>query len=296
MRAATKTRGLRAVLPALAVLALFAAAAPRSAGQDSRRKQEIAFGELPARKVGDAPFDLSAKATSGLPVTFVLVSGPAVLDGRNLRLTDRPGLVVVRATQPGNGVFLPAVSAERAFTVSGRPSAPTITLEPEGSAVGIGDLVLLSADATGEPPPSFQWRKDGNPITGATQRQFSLASAAASDAGTYDVVATNPLGSSTSERARVTVGKRSQTISFQGATSAAAGQPVILNATASSGLPVRFDVVSGTATVNGAVLMSTLGGTVVVQATQAGDSNYEAATPVMQTFIITSGPTGQVIH
>ena len=283
MRAATKTRGLRAVLPALAVLALFAAAAPRSAGQDSRRKQEIAFGELPARKVGDAPFDLSAKATSGLPVTFVLVSGPAVLDGRNLRLTDRPGLVVVRATQPGNGVFLPAVSAERAFTVSGRPSAPTITLEPEGSAVGIGDLVLLSADATGEPPPAFQW-------------QFSLAAAAASDAGTYEVVATNPLGSSTSERARVTVGKRSQTISFQGATSAAAGQPVILNATASSGLPVRFDVVSGTATVNGTVLMSTLGGTVVVQATQAGDSNYEAATPVMQTFIITSGPTGQVIH
>jgi hypothetical protein len=114
---------------------------------------------------------------------------------------------------------------------------------------------------------------------------LTIASAALSDSGAYDVVASNSMGSAASAPARVSVGKRRQSITFQAATVAlAAGQQVVLSASASSGLPVRFEVVSGAAIVNGDMLTSQ-GGTVVVQATQAGDSVYEPAMPVSQTFM-----------
>jgi hypothetical protein len=284
MRRADALPGIfRTALPVLAALAVFSAASPRAAAQDSRKKQEIIFAELPMRTVEDDPFDLSAKATSGLPVTFEVVSGPAVLDGRRIKLTGAPGLVIVRASQGGNPAFLPAVQAERAFTVGRRAAAPAILAQPVGTRVAIGALALIFVEATGEPVPTFQWRKDGIPVTGATDSRFTIPSAAPGDAGAYDVVASNTLGSVTSQRARVTVGKRSQTITFQGPTASPLGMPVTLSATASSGLPVRFDVISGTATLNGS-LMTAQGGVVVIQASQPGDATYEAATPVTQRF------------
>jgi hypothetical protein len=284
---------MRCLRAALAALAVISALVPRASAQDARRKQDIVFSELPPRTVGDAPFTVSARATSGLPVTLELVSGPAVLDGKILKLTNMPGLVIIRASQEGNDSFLPASPAERAFPVNAKPSAPVILSQPAGARAGIGDIIMLSVDASGVPKPSLQWRKDGAPIPGATNRRLTIASATAADAGDYDAVASNSMGSATSEPARVAVGKRTQTISFQGTTSATAGQTVMLVANASSGLPVRFDVVSGLAVVNGTVMTSSLGGTVVIQASQGGDSTYDAAAPVTQTFLITAGLNGQ---
>jgi hypothetical protein len=281
----------RAALLVLAALSLLPFLAPRAAADDARRKQQIQFAELPARSVDDAPFDLAARATSGLPVTFELVSGPAVLDGRNVRLTGEPGLVVVRAAQAGNAAFLPAVQAERAFAVSRRPVAPAIVVQPMGTRAAIGEIVALAVEATGEPSPALQWRKDGVPVTGANESRLTLASLSAADAGSYDVVATNALGSATSERARVSVGKRAQSISFQGPANATSGQPILLSASASSGLAVRFQLVSGTATLNGSML-TPQGGTVVVQASQPGDATYEAASAT-QTYVVGPGPNGQ---
>jgi uncharacterized protein YfaP (DUF2135 family) len=86
----------------------------------------------------------------------------------------------------------------------------------------------------------------------------------------------------------VAVGKRRQHIQFQSAnTSAAAGQQVALNANSTSGLPVRFEVVSGAGILSGDTLTSQ-GGTVIVQASQPGDDTYEAAMPVTQTYLFTS--------
>jgi hypothetical protein len=273
---------------ALAALALAAALVPSVSAQDSRKKQDILFPELPARNVGDAPFLLAARSTSGLPVVFEVVSGPAVLDGKTLKLRGATGLVIVRATQAGNGTFLAAMPTERAFAVNGRPVAPSILSQPTGGQAGIGEILALSVQASGEPKPTFQWRRDGTPIPGATDSRLTVASVTAGDGGAYDVVVSNTMGSVTSERANVSVGKRSQTISFQGSANPVAGQAINLTANASSGLPVRFDVISGIAVISGSTLTCTQGGTVVVQASQSGDSNYSAAAPVTQTFLVTS--------
>ena len=71
--------------------------------------------------------------------------------------------------------------------------------------------------------------------------------------------------------------------------------PLTLSATATSGLPVTFSVVSGPATVAGTTLTITGGGTVVVAANQAGNGGYEAAQVVTQTILVNHATTTTVI-
>ena len=279
-----------AALRLIAAVALTALARTASA-EDLRRTQEIVFPELAARAQGDAPFALAAKSTSGLAVSFELISGPATLDGKTLSLTGAAGLVVVRATQGGSDLFRPATPAERAFPVNPRPEAPRFTMEPAAAAAEIGGIVVLTAAVSGEPKPTLQWRRDGRPIEGARDPALTIAPTALADAGAYDVVAMNATGSVTSSVARVTVARRRQEIIFRGASSGVAGVPIPLGADASSGLPVSFEVVAGTATLGGSMLAAQAGA-VVVRASQAGNAEYEAATPVTRTFSVSPPSTG----
>jgi uncharacterized repeat protein (TIGR03803 family) len=52
-------------------------------------------------------FPLSATATSGQPVTYTIVSGPATISGSLISYTG-PGAIVVEADQPGNSSYAPA--------------------------------------------------------------------------------------------------------------------------------------------------------------------------------------------
>lgn len=277
--------GLRRLgAPAALALAALAALAPGARADDARKAQVITFGAIAARTVDAPPFDLAARASSGLPLTFEVVGGPAALDGKRVHLAGAPGLVIVRATQAGNAAFLPAV-LEVTFEVRPLPRAPVIVSQPVGGPAEIGGQLTLSVSVSGEPQPKLQWRKDGVAITGAVEPTLSVAGASLSDAGAYDVIATNPSGSASSESARVTVVKRRQSISFQPPGPSVAGQPISLNASASSGLPVQFEVVSGQAILSGQVLTSP-GGAVTVRATQPGDAVYDAATAVVQTIYV----------
>jgi sugar lactone lactonase YvrE len=88
----------------------------------SQIPQTITFGALSQQKVGDAPFSLSATSDSGLPVSFS-VSGPAVLDGNILTLTNW-GTVTVTASQTGNASYMAATNVVQSFFVV--PSDNTI--------------------------------------------------------------------------------------------------------------------------------------------------------------------------
>jgi hypothetical protein len=280
---------LRAALAALAGFAAFPSPARAEAAADTRKAQEIVFAELPTRTVADAPFTLSARATSGLPVTFEVVAGPAVLEKKVLRLTGVTGLVIVLARQEGNEVFQPARPAERAFSVVPVPVAPALVSQPARSvSVEIGSPLILDATVSGEPTPEFQWRRDGVAVPGGNSHSLTIPAVLPSDSGAYEVSATNALGTATSQPSRVTVTKRHQTIMFQGQNTVAAGQPTTLIVSATSGHTVTLEVVSGAATLSGNVVTAT-GGAFSIRASQPGDSVYEAATPVIQNFFVT-GP------
>ncbi|WP_158277573.1 MBG domain-containing protein [Opitutus sp. ER46] len=83
-----------------------------------KQDQTITFAAPANHSSTDAPFALAATATSGLPVTFTLVSGPALLSGNQVTLSGGSGIVVVRASQAGNDTWNPAPDVVRTFTVT----------------------------------------------------------------------------------------------------------------------------------------------------------------------------------
>jgi len=68
------------------------------------------------RTLGDVPFALSAQSSSGLPVSFQVVSGSATIKGNIISLTGT-GYVTVKATQVGNATYLPAPEVTQTFLV-----------------------------------------------------------------------------------------------------------------------------------------------------------------------------------
>ena len=112
--------------------------------------------------------------------------------------------------------------------------------------------------------------------------------AAGTRAGTLTIIDnSNGVAGSTQTVDLSGTGMQSQTITFPnpGAQTYGVG-PLSLTATATSGLLVSYTVLSGPATVSGNTLTITGAGSVSVQATQAGNATWAAATPVPVTFIV----------
>ncbi len=61
-----------------------------------------------------------------------------------------------------------------------------ISQQPQGQDLCVGNTLTLSVDAGGI-NLTFQWRKDGTAIAGATQRTYRINAVTPQDAGTYDV-------------------------------------------------------------------------------------------------------------
>ncbi len=82
---------------------------------------------------------------------------------------------------------------------------PAIAVPPASLTVGLLDVATFNVTATGSRPFSFQWRQGGSPLANATNANFTIGNARLSDAGTYDVIVSNPAGSVTSVVANLTV-------------------------------------------------------------------------------------------
>ena len=79
-----------------------------------RGNQTIAFDPLTDKTFGNAPFIVSALASSGPPVSFQILSGPATVTGHTVTITG-PGLVTVRASQSGDANYNAASPVDRSF-------------------------------------------------------------------------------------------------------------------------------------------------------------------------------------
>ncbi len=79
--------------------------------------QAITFPKIPNKLTSDQPFQVSAVATSGLPVAYEIVSGPATIAGNTITLTGQPGEVKIKASQAGNASFEPADDILTGFQV-----------------------------------------------------------------------------------------------------------------------------------------------------------------------------------
>jgi hypothetical protein len=126
-----------------------------------------------------------------------------------------------------------------AFNVAGTANvAPKITAQPVGQVVALGASATLSVVASGVPPPTYQWQRNGSPIAGATNATLTLTNVQAGDAGDYRVTATNAAGSEVSSSATLSVlgGTSSAQLSnLSVRTTMAAGQELIVGVVVNGG-------------------------------------------------------------
>jgi large repetitive protein len=94
---------------------------------------------------GVAPLTLSATSTSGLSVTFRLISGPATLNG-DLLTINGAGTVVITASQAGNSDYTAAPQVTGSIPVS--QALPAVSLASSANPVLVQNSVTLTANLT----------------------------------------------------------------------------------------------------------------------------------------------------
>lgn len=90
-------------------------------------------------------------------------------------------------------------------TLSVLADFPTITQSPSNQTSWPGGIVNFSVGVTGSEPFSYQWRRNGVNISGATNAGLTLSSLVVTQAGNYSVIVSNQLGAVTSGSGVLTV-------------------------------------------------------------------------------------------
>lgn len=91
------------------------------------------------------------------------------------------------------------------FTITALTAPPAFSLQPLSQSVPTGGTVTFTSSATGTPTPTYQWRKDGVALSGATGASLTLTNVQPAQGGAYTVVAQNSVTSTTSSVATLTV-------------------------------------------------------------------------------------------
>lgn len=238
------------------------------------------------------PVTLTMSATGGAPLTYQWSMNGNVLAGATSnslafvapQLIDSGSYTCTVSNPVGSAISNPAL-----LTVI---DLPAILTPPASQNINVGQTAAFSVTAGGS-NLNYQWSKNGNPINGATSSFFNIPNAQVLDSGTYTVTAINIGGSATSIGAMLTVSKLTQTITFPKPLSCPLNiGSIILGATSTSGLPITYTVLSGSATLTGSNLALNGIGRVTVQADQAGNTTYAAATSVQRSFAVWAPVTG----
>lgn len=88
--------------------------------------------------------------------------------------------------------------------------APQITIQPSAQTVSLGQNAIFTVAANGTAPISYQWKKNGATIVGATNPVYMLAQVATADVGIYSAVVTNSAGAIISQNAALVLAAKPQ--------------------------------------------------------------------------------------
>ena len=266
----------------------------------SKATQSISFGAIPTQTLGVAPFTLAATASSGLPITYVISSGPATVSGTTLTITG-VGTVVVEAQQAGDANRSAATPVLQSFIVN--PAAPIISSATTASGtVGsafsftiVASSTPTSYAATGLPAGlllnSTTGVISGTP-TGAAVSTISLSAINAGGTGSATLTLTvNPPAPIVSSG--ITAQGRVGTAFTYAIT--ASSSPTVFGAT---GLPAGLAINTATGLISGTPTAAAVS-TVTISATNAGGTGTATLTltvvpavPVISSATTATGNVG----
>jgi hypothetical protein len=140
------------------------------------------------------------------------------------------------------------------------PVAPSLTVQPVSVTVAVGQAATFSVSASGTAPISYQWRKNGANMSGATASSYTTPATTTADSGSkFDVVVRNSAGSITSSQATLTVNSApaAPTISTQPANqTVAAGQTATFSVVAAGTTPLTYQWQKNGSAITGATAAS----------------------------------------
>ena len=236
--------------------------------------QTITFAALGGKTYGNAPFTVSATASSGLAVTFSsLTTAVCTVSGSTVTIVAAGGCTI-RASQAGDATYAPAPNVDRPFTVA--KAAQTITFTaPTGKTYGDAPFALTATASSGLAVTYTSLTTAICTVSGSTLTIVAAGSCQirASQAGNANYNA------ATNVDRTFAIAKKAQTITFNPpATKTYGDAPFAVTATATSGLAVAFASTTATiCTVSGATVTIVAAGTCTIRASQAGNANYLAA-------------------
>ncbi len=248
----------------------------------NKGNQTITFGALPNKTFGDPDFIVSATASSALAVSFA-ASGQCTVSGNSIHLTGS-GSCTITASQAGNSNFNPATDVPQGFTIA--KSNQTIAFGAlANKTFGDPDFIVSATAGSGLPvsfAPSGQCTMTGNTVHLTGSGSCTIT---ASQAGNSNF---NP---ATDVSQGFTIAKSNQTIAFDALPNMTFGDAdFTVSATASSALPVSF-AASGQCSIGGDTVHITGAGSCTITASQGGNSNFNAAPSVPQSFNIAKSAT-----
>jgi hypothetical protein len=228
-----------------------------------------------------------ASASSGDVITFELVSGDGMVSNDTL-YANVPDTFLVRAFQAGNAYYMPSDTVVRTYFITRLDQVITFDALADKDAADVP--FTISATASSALPVNFSLTGpatiSGNTIT--LTGETGIVEVTASQPGDAYYNAAAPVQQSFNV---TSVAKTDQTITFDAIPDQTYGTAwIVLTATASSGLPVTFTLVSGPASVSADTVYLGATGTIEIMATQAGDADYNPAPSVNSTFVVNKAP------
>ena len=149
---------------------------------------------------------LAAYGVGSVPVSYQWRKNGANISGKTT------GSLVMNNVSTGSSgnydvvVTAGGISVTSVVSVITVASGPPIVLQQPVSVTRYeGAAVSFSVSVAGSVPWSFQWKKGGTAITGATAATYSIPAALSGDAGSYTVTITNPYGATTSSAAVLSI-------------------------------------------------------------------------------------------
>ncbi|MFY0687210.1 MAG: Ig-like domain-containing protein [Cyclobacteriaceae bacterium] len=256
----------------------------------SKADQTIALEALSDKTYGDESFVLSATASSGLDVTFSVVSGNGELNGDTLTITGA-GDITIAADQSGNDHFSSASQVTQSFVVA--KASQTVTIESVDDKLTTDEDFSVSTNASSGLSVTYE-------ISGPANIEGNLVSlngdegtvvVIAKQIGNDDYISASDTTSFQVSQPAITI--KSQTVSLEDVGAITFGDdPLELNASASSGLSVTLEVLSGPGSLQDNLLTLEGAGTIEISVSQAGNAEYESAS---DTFVLQVAKADQIV-
>jgi uncharacterized protein YjdB len=252
-------------------------------------------------------FTSSSTSPDGGVLTYQWKKNGVVISGAtsdsytvaSLSLSDS-ATYTITVTNTKNGTTASTTSTGAVLNVY---AAPTITTPATGLTGTYNSSYTLNLSATGT--PSLSYALASGSLTGsglALNTSTGVISGTPTAAASYTIAVTVTDGTgatATTSTFTIAIAKANQSALTITSTSGSFGTPLKLTATGgSTSEAISYAVTggnAGTCTIsNGDSLTTTTGGTCLVVATMAGDSNYNAVSTVATTINVLATPLGQV--